>query len=125
MSLVPSITYTLHRLGLDEEVIGITRFCKFPESWKRRERIIGGTKDVKIDKVAGLQPDLIIANKEENTKETVEKLEKIAPVYVSDVTDMKSNTMFIKDLSEIFDRKKTGSKTSSVILIRNCNLLKN
>ena len=110
VSLVPSITYTLHRLGLDKEVVGITRFCKFPEDWKKQKSIIGGTKDVKTERIAGLQPGLIIANKEENTKETVQELEKIAPVYVSDVTDMESNARFIQDLSVILDKEATGKE---------------
>jgi len=115
ISLVPSITYTLHRLGLKDEVAGITRFCKFPSEWKKIKTIIGGTKDVKIEKIAALNPDLILANKEENTKETVEKLRKIAPVYVSDVSDMNSNLKFISDLAKIFNKEKTGKEINENI----------
>jgi len=115
VSLVPSITYTLHRLELDKEVVGITRFCKFPENWKKTKKIIGGTKDIKIGRIAALKPDIILANKEENTKEAVEELRKIAPVYVSEVSDMKSNKRFINDLAEIFDKKNTGKQINDKI----------
>ena len=85
VSLVPSQTELLADLGLEEEVVGITKFCVHPERWFRSKIRIGGTKTVHIDKVAALQPDLIIANKEENVKEQIDALEAIAPVWVSDI----------------------------------------
>ena len=107
VSLVPSISYTLHRLGLDDDVVGITRFCKFPERWKKTKSIIGGTKDLKIERIKELHPDFIIANKEENTKEQVEALQNIAPVYVSDVYDLDSNRRFLMDMGTLFDKYDT------------------
>jgi len=88
ISLVPSQTELLFDLGLDEEIIGITKFCVHPEQWFRSKTRIGGTKTVKIDMITSLQPDLIIANKEENVKEQLEQLEKIAPVWISDIQDI-------------------------------------
>lgn len=85
VSLVPSQTELLYDLGLEEEVIGITKFCIHPESWFRNKKRVGGTKTVHIDIVKSLQPDLIIANKEENTKEQIEELAKSFPVWVSDI----------------------------------------
>ncbi|MEJ7684745.1 MAG: helical backbone metal receptor [Segetibacter sp.] len=74
VSLVPSQTELLYSLGLDEEVIGITKFCIHPDKWFRSKQHVGGTKTVKKDVVKALQPDLIIANKEENVKEQIEEL---------------------------------------------------
>ncbi len=68
ISLVPSQTELLYDLGLDEEVVGITKFCVHPDVWYRTKTRIGGTKTVNIEKVKSLSPTLIIANKEENTK---------------------------------------------------------
>ena len=85
VSLVPSQTELLHALGLDEEVVGITKFCIHPNEWFRSKFRIGGTKAITIEKVRSLEPDLIIANKEENTKEDVQALAEIATVYVSDI----------------------------------------
>src|SRR5476651_578169 len=82
ISLVPSQTELLFDLGLDEEVIGITKFCVHPDHWFRNKTRIGGTKTASIPLIASLQPDLIISNKEENVKEQVEALEKIAPVWI-------------------------------------------
>src|SRR3954471_7687045 len=85
VSLVPSQTELLYALGLSEEVVGITKFCVHPKNWFRTKQRIGGTKTVNIDAVRTLQPDLIIANKEENVRDQIEALERIAPVWVSDI----------------------------------------
>ncbi len=69
ISLVPSQTELLYDLGLRDEVIGITKFCIHPDEWFRTKTRIGGTKQLNIEKIKELQPDLIIANKEENEKD--------------------------------------------------------
>lgn len=86
ISLVPSLTELLADLGLHEEVVGITKFCIHPNDWFRTKTRVGGTKQVKMDIIHQLQPDLIIANKEENVKEQVEELAKHYPVHVTDVS---------------------------------------
>ena len=82
ISLVPSQTELLFDLGLNEEVVGITKFCIHPDEWFRNKKRVGGTKTVHIDIVKGLQPDLILANKEENTKEQIEELATLFPVWI-------------------------------------------
>lgn len=85
VSLVPSQTELLADLGLEDEVVGITKFCVHPNAWFRSKARIGGTKDVRPERVAALRPDLIIANKEENVRGQIEALSAIAPVWVSDI----------------------------------------
>ena len=115
ISLVPSITYLLFALGLDNEVTGITRFCKLPAHWKKQKTKIGGTKDIKFEKIADLKPDIILANKEENTKKTVIELQNIAPVYVSDVKNLEDNNRLITDFGKIFNKEKTANKLNQDI----------
>lgn len=88
VSLVPSQTELLHALGLEEEVVGITKFCIHPKQWAKSKTKIGGTKDAKINKILALQPDLIIANKEENEKGTLELLQQFCPVWISDIRSL-------------------------------------
>jgi len=76
ISLVPSITQFLHYIGLDEEVVGITKFCIEPEEWHEEKTKIGGTKGLKIEEIKALKPDLIIGCKEENLKWEIEELRK-------------------------------------------------
>ncbi len=85
ISLVPSQTELLYTLGLDTEVVGITKFCIHPPDWFRTKPRVGGTKDVHPEKIAALRPDLIIANKEENVREQIESLATSYPVWVSDI----------------------------------------
>src|SRR5690242_8685952 len=85
VSVVPSQTELLHYLGLEDEVVGITKFCVHPEEWFRNKERIGGTKKLNIDKIRELKPDLIIANKEENEQEQIEELAKEFPVWISDI----------------------------------------
>jgi ABC-type Fe3+-hydroxamate transport system, periplasmic component len=90
VSLVPSQTELLSTLGLDEQVVGITKFCVYPQHWFRTKTRVGGTKTVHPEIIDALQPDLILANKEENVKEQVESLAEKYPVWISDVHDLDS-----------------------------------
>ncbi len=88
VSLVPSQTELLHALGLEREVLGITKFCVHPPAWFQEKKRVGGTKTVSFEKVAALQPDLVLANKEENERDQIEALSEHFPVWVSDVRDL-------------------------------------
>lgn len=109
VTLVPSQTELLADLGLDNEVVGITKFCVHPNEWFRNKTRIGGTKDVKTDRVAALSPDLIIANKEENVKEQVEALQKIAPVWTSDIETLEQAYEMIKQIGAITQKEKEAA----------------
>lgn len=109
VSLVPSITHYLADLGLEDTVVGITKFCILPEAWFRSKERIGGTKQVDIQKVALLKPDFIIANKEENTKEDIEALRVLAPVYVSDINTVEEAFDMMHAVAHITNRLDRGS----------------
>jgi ABC-type Fe3+-hydroxamate transport system substrate-binding protein len=97
VSLVPSVTELLFDLGLNNEVVGITKFCVHPQKWFRSKTRVGGTKAVSLEKVIALQPNLILANKEENVKEQVNELAKYFPVYVSDIVTVGDAFEMMKD----------------------------
>ncbi|HRH48877.1 MAG TPA: helical backbone metal receptor [Panacibacter sp.] len=115
ISLVPSQTELLHYLGLDEEVIGITKFCVHPQTLFRNKARVGGTKNVNIEKIKSLMPDLIIANKEENVKEQIEELHQIAPVWVSDVNNFEDALNMIKSIGELVVKEKQAEKLIAAI----------
>lgn len=101
VSLVPSQTELLAYLGLEEETVGLTKFCVHPKAWFRSKERIGGTKSVKLDVVRALQPDLIIANKEENDREQVEALAAEFPVWISDIKTLEDSYDMIKSVGEM------------------------
>ena len=101
ISLVPSQTELLADLGLNDTVIGITKFCIHPENWFWSKTRIGGTKNLNLDRIRSLQPDLIIANKEENEKSQVVELSKQYPVWTSDISSLGDAKEMILSIGEI------------------------
>ena len=117
ISLVPSQTELLFYLGLDKEVVGITKFCVHPMEWFRKKTRVGGTKKIDLQKIKELQPDLIICNKEENEKEQIEELMKHYPVWMSDISNLEEALNMIIHVGEI-----TGTKEKAVELVREIEL---
>ena len=110
VSIVPSQTELLCDLGLEASIVGVTKFCVHPFHLKSVKRIIGGTKKVHYEKIKLLKPDLIIANKEENTLEIVEELRKICPVWVTNVVTFEDNIQMISDFGKIFKHRTEAKK---------------
>ena len=115
VSLVPSQTELLAALGLDEAVVGLTRFCVHPEDWKARKTIVGGTKQADAEKVRALQPDLILANLEENTQAMVAELEELAPVYVTDVASLDDALAMIRTVGRLTGRPHSADALAAEI----------
>ena len=109
ISIVPSQTELLADLGLSDEVVGITKFCVHPNEWFRSKARVGGTKQLNIETIHALQPDLIIANKEENVKEQIEELEKHFPVWISDVNKLTDAYEMIEQIG-IISNKESKAK---------------
>jgi len=115
VSLVPSQTELLYDLGLEAETAGITKFCVHPRSWFRTKTRIGGTKQLHIEKIRLLQPDLILANKEENVREQVEALLDIAPVWMSDIRTLEDALSMIRETGRITHRQEQSARLASTI----------
>jgi ABC-type Fe3+-hydroxamate transport system substrate-binding protein len=105
ISLVPSQTELLFSLGLNKEVIGITKFCIHPLSWFKSKVIVGGTKVLNMQKIDDLKPDLIIANKEENDKEQILELREKYPLWTSDIISIEDSLDMIRKVGELVGRK--------------------
>ena len=112
ISVVPSQTELLFALGLDEEVIGITKFCVHPEEQFRKKERIGGTKRLNLDRIRALKPDFILANKEENDAEQILALAEEFPVWVSDILTLEDSTEMIRQISKIMGVPLKGEQMS-------------
>lgn len=110
VSLVPSQTELLYDLGLEDCIVGLTKFCVHPSRAKQTKEIVGGTKNIKLEKIRNLNPDIILCNKEENTKEIVEACEQICPVHVSDIFNLKDAKKLIEDYGYFFNKRKESNK---------------
>lgn len=127
LSLVPSQTELLSYLGLDEEVVGITKFCIHPEHWWRTKMRVGGTKKLDMAKINRLQPDIIIGNKEENTREQIEELMSRYPVWMSDIHNLDDALAMIKSVGALVGKEKKAKELTSLISknFKNLSALKN
>jgi iron complex transport system substrate-binding protein len=106
ISLCPSITETLYALQLSSRIVGRTRYCIHPAGKIKQAVIVGGTKQINEGIITQLKPDLIIAEKEENPKEMIDKLAAHYPVYVTNVENYKDSLQMINDLGFICDRQE-------------------
>ena len=108
ISTVPSITELLYDLNLEDEIVGITKFCVHPNHWYRNKTRVGGTKTLDIQKILELKPDLIIANKEENVKEQIEELSKHTKTIVTNIKTVEDNYKLIDIVSKNTNRSEEG-----------------
>ena len=105
VSLVPSWSEWLYDLG--KEPIGVTKFCVHPKGMNKRATQIGGTKNIHVNKINALKPDLVIASKEENVKEQVDALD--APVMVTDVCSVADAWMAMQDIADAAGKSTSGA----------------
>jgi ABC-type Fe3+-hydroxamate transport system substrate-binding protein len=115
ISLVPSQTELLCYLGLEKELLGLTKFCIHPAGIQSTKQMVGGTKNLQLDKIAALQPDLIIGNKEENQQEQIEVLMKDFPVWMSDIYTLDDALGMIGAIGQICDKQATATPLQSAI----------
>lgn len=110
ISLVPSQTELLFDLGLETQVIGITKFCIHPKDKIKNPIKIGGTKKFNFDLIDKLNPDLIIGNKEENYQEGIERLSQKYPVWMSDIITIVDALDMIISLGKITNTKEKSKE---------------
>ena len=115
ISLVPSQTELLFDLGMDKEIIGLTKFCIHPiEKFAERTKV-GGTKKLNIDLIKDLKPDLIIGNKEENTQSDIEELATLFPVWMSDIFTLDDAMKTITEIGSLVDRAPEAAYLNHLI----------
>jgi ABC-type hemin transport system substrate-binding protein len=101
VSLVPSHTESLHDLGLAGRVVGRTRFCIHPSPWVDSIPAVGGTKDARLERILALEPDLVVADRDENPKALVDALEAAGVrVLWSEIGTVPAAAAFLEELGE-------------------------
>lgn len=115
ISLVPSQTELLFALGLNDEIVGITKFCIHPQNKTTPLSKIGGTKTLNIELIKSLKPDLIIGNKEENSKADIELLMENFPIWITDVGTLEEASEMISQFGELLDREPEAAYLNHLI----------
>jgi ABC-type hemin transport system substrate-binding protein len=109
VSLVPSWTEYIVDLGLENALVGRTKFCVRPQTIQRIQ-VVGGTKHFHVDRVEALKPDFVIACKEENTREQVEHCATFSQVLLTDVRSVEGAFMAMMHLAEQLDESESGER---------------
>ena len=106
ISLAPNITEVLFRLGLDREIVGVSIHCNFPEKARRKIQV-GSYINLDFEKIIFLKPDLVIATGTGNTRNMVERLEKLGfPTYVIFPKNFDGILQSIDHLGRVVNREK-------------------
>jgi len=114
VSLVPSTTEILCALGLGEALVGNTVYCVEPRDVVRGKTRIGGEKNPDLEKIRTLEPDLVIANIEENVRADIDRLRAWSiPVWVTYPRTVAEGIQLIGELGEL-----TGSPARAAELLR-------
>lgn len=121
VSLAPSVTESLYELGINEELVANTVYCK-DNNYKREK--VGNVTDPNVEKIVLLKPDLVIATKEGNYQSVVDKLKRLKlNVFVveqySNIEDIYNNFQKLADYigkTEEADQiiKKTKEKIEEI-----------
>lgn len=115
ISLVPSLTELLIDLGLIDQLVGRTKFCIHPKEIITSIPKIGGTKNARIKDILNLKPDLVIANKEENTKSDIEALQPFTKVHVTNIATFEDALAAITEIGILTDRVEESKNITSKI----------
>jgi iron complex transport system substrate-binding protein len=121
VSLVPSQTELLCDLGLEDAVVGVTKFCVHPVYLRKLKKVVGGTKKVHFERIRLLNPDIIICNKEENTLEMVTELQQIAPVWVTDIVVIEDVFRMIELFGALFNQRVRAQQLIDKISVERAN----
>jgi len=102
VSLVPSLTEALFAFGVGERVVGRTRYCTQPPRAVGKVPKVGGTKKVSVPRVLDLKPDLVVAVREENARESIEELRDAGvPVLVGTPEDVAGAIELLRELADM------------------------
>jgi ABC-type Fe3+-hydroxamate transport system substrate-binding protein len=119
VSLIPSITEILFALGLGEAVVGCTIFCTEPRDGVATKTRIGGEKNPKLDLIRGLEPDLVIANVEENVREHIDTLRGWGiAVYVCYPRTVVEGIRLVQELGQVGGAAERGAEIATELTAR-------
>jgi len=111
ISLAPNVTEILFGLGLDQEIVGVSIHCNFPEKARTRTRV-GSYISLDFEKIVSLKPDLIIGTGAGNTKDMVDRLEKLGfSTYIIFPKNFDGILTSVRHLSQVVAREKEGLVT--------------
>lgn len=108
VSLAPSMTETIYALGAQERLVGVTTYCDYPPDASAKPKI-GGATNPNLEQIVALQPDLVLAAKTANRRETVEALERLGiAVYTNNPASVAEVLESTRRLAELLGAAEAG-----------------
>jgi ABC-type Fe3+-hydroxamate transport system substrate-binding protein len=115
VSLVPSLTHAVCRLGAGSRLAARTEFCVRPTSIADLETV-GGTKNCDVARILEIEPDVVLANREENTRRRIERLAEKLPVLVTDIASPHEVPALWRELGQICGREEAAEHRASEVV---------
>jgi len=113
ISLSPAATEILFALGLDNQIIGDTTFCNYPEAAKKIPKV-GTFSDPNIERIVSLKPDIIFTTGLEQAP-TIKRLQKLGfKIIVSDPKNIPELFESIIEIGEV-----TGKQDEAESMVSN------
>lgn len=75
ITLQPNLAEIVAVVGALDQLVGVTEFCEYPPEAADKPKI-GGTTNPSLEKIVGLQPDLVLANRG-NDKAFIKRLQEL------------------------------------------------
>lgn len=108
VSLAPSVTEILYKLGVEEKIVGVTKNSNYPPKVEEKN-IVGGFSHPVLEQIVDLNPDVVFTAGIEQ-KDITLKLKKL---------DIKTVTIQPKGIEELYESiKKIGKITNSFIVAK-------
>lgn len=116
VSLVPSVSETLHALGVAERVVGVTTFCIYPSDGFPAAARVRGTKNPDLAAILELAPDLVLANREENRERDIVRLREAGVVvHVSEPRTVAGAAATVRDIGALVGAEETAERMAAGI----------
>jgi ABC-type Fe3+-hydroxamate transport system substrate-binding protein len=110
VSLVPSLTEALFAFGVGARVVGRTRYCLWPPRAVGKVPVVGGTKKVDVPRLLELEPDLVVAVREENSRDNVEGIQEAGvPVFVGAPESVEGALWLLRELARVVEAPRTDA----------------
>lgn len=115
VSLVPSVTEDLYAIGAQEALVGVTDFCDYPPQARGKTRV-GDMLAPNLETVVGLKPDLVVATRSGNAKETFDQLRRLGiPVYLVDPVSVADVLRLIAGLGDLTGRRDGAAAVTAAL----------
>ena len=118
ISIAPSITETFFALDGGKSLIAVTDYCDYPEEAKTKASI-GGIVTPNFEKIAELNPDLILISVEGNNQSDFNKLQNLGyKMFVTKPKDIRGVIKSISDIGKIIGADSSGQTLTNSLRLR-------